>query len=166
MLKTICSLPLFCTIFFSGGKWLSGFFTWGTGGPPRWQKVCPPPHRPLSLLFDQSLSPFTEFCPRKFLHFYLLFLSILTTFQLKTASESSILCLKHQNLLKFCCRGIFGLRVQFFQVLPHLTPSPTQVPPPIWLRPQQGPKIVQKGNSPSPTKILWKKNPVKYDWKS
>ena len=36
-----------------------------------------------------------------------------------------------------------------FSSPPHLTLSPTRVPP-IWLRPQQGPKIVP------PPKILWK----------
>ena len=58
-------------VFFSGGDW----------GPPGGKKfACPPPHRPPSPLFDQSLSPSTEFCLPKFQKFYLIFLSILTTF--------------------------------------------------------------------------------------
>ena len=69
----------------------TGFF-WGDWGSPRWQKCCPssPNDRRPHALFDQN---------RKFQKCYLIFLSILTTFQIKTASESSTLCLKHQNLL-------------------------------------------------------------------
>ena len=67
-------------------------FSWGTvprGGT----------HQLPSPLFDQSLFPQLSFVPEIFQKFYLIFLSILTTFLLKTASESSISCLKHQNLL-------------------------------------------------------------------
>ena len=51
-----------------------------TGGPSLATKILPAPNRPLSPLFDQSLSPSTDLCPRKFQKFYLIFLSILTTF--------------------------------------------------------------------------------------
>ena len=43
--------------------------------------------------------------------------------------------------------SIFGLSGQFLQVPPHLTPSPTQVPPPTWLHPRRGLKIIPESKS-------------------
>ena len=75
-------------------------FSWGTGGPPCGENFAHPPHNPPpSLFFDQSLSPPNWVLSPKiseiFPHFSLNFNYFLT----QTASESSILCFKHQNLL-------------------------------------------------------------------
>ena len=70
-----------------------GFFLGGLGVPQGGKNVAPP-DRPTAVPAFWPVCPPSEFCPWKFQKFYLIFLSILTTFQLKTASESSILLLK------------------------------------------------------------------------
>ena len=76
------------------------FFSWRDWGLHRWQRLIlsipPNDHRPC--FFTRACPPSWVLSPKisKIVpHFF----SILTTFQLRTASESSILCLKHQNLL-------------------------------------------------------------------
>ena len=102
------------------------FFPGGTAGRvlPGGKVLPVPPNWQQSSLFDQTLFDMS-FVPENVEKFYLIFLYILTTFQLKTASENSILCLKHQNLLRFCCRGAFLASADNFLKSPL-----------IWLRPQ------------------------------
>ena len=57
-----------------------GFFLEGDWGPPGSENFACPPQPLPSPLFDQRLFPPTEFCPPKFQKFYLILLSILTTF--------------------------------------------------------------------------------------
>ena len=53
---------------------IQGFSPGRTGGSPQVVKILYIPTNQLpSPLFDQSLSPSTEFCPRKFQKFYLIF---------------------------------------------------------------------------------------------
>ena len=63
--------------------------------------------------------------------------------------------LKTPKFANFAVGGIFGLSGQFFQVPPHLTPSPTRVPSPDSV-PDGDRKIIPESKSP-PTKKFVKK---------
>ena len=74
-----------------------GFFPGGgLGGPPHPAKILPiPPHPTLVPVFGPRLvPPPAEVRPRKFEKFKYIFVSNLTTFQLKSTLKSCISCLK------------------------------------------------------------------------
>ena len=133
-------------------------FSLGGLGVPQAAKILSIPltdHHPAWL----EPVPLNWICPPpKFQKCYHILLSILTTFWLKTASESSILCLKHKICSNFAVGGIFDLTGQFFHVPLHIWLHPRhEFPPPSNFCPQQGPKIVPESKSPPPPpKILWK----------
>ena len=102
-----------------------GFFP---GGEPGGNKFAHPPNRPPSSLFDQSLFPQLSFVPKNFKKITSFFSQFSTTFSLKTALGSSILCLKHKkNCSNFAVGGIFASEDNFSKA-PYLTSSPTHVP--------------------------------------
>ena len=57
----------------------SGFFPWGTGGPLVVKILTGPPNDCHPRFLTEPVPP-TEICPPKLQKFYLIFLSILTTF--------------------------------------------------------------------------------------
>ena len=132
-----------------------GIFFLGDGGSPWVAKILPvPPNLSPSPLFDQSLSsptdsvggdqslsPQLSFVPENFKKFNLTFLSILTTFQLKTVP---------------CVGGIFGLRRQWFQV-PLIWLCPWHEPPPSDSVPDGDRKSSPKAGTPAQTKNFVKK---------
>ena len=100
----------------------SGFFPWGLGGFPIWQKINQFPHVTLVHFFfflDQSCLPLTEICLSKFL-----------------LNSDIISCLKHQKWFTFLS---FGIRT-FPQVLP---------PPP---HPESSQMRTENFQSPPPSK--------------
>ena len=69
------------------------FFPGRTGDPPGGENFArPPPHDHCPRFLTRACPPNWILSP-KISNFYLIFLSILTTFKLKTVSENSILCL-------------------------------------------------------------------------
>ena len=59
---------------------MKGFSRGGGDGGPQAVKILPVPLTDSRLCFLNRTCPPTEFCPRQFQKFYLIFLSILTTF--------------------------------------------------------------------------------------
>ena len=124
--------------------WSSGFFPGGTRVPLQ-QNFCPPPSichpcflrracPPIWVFFTENFKNFTSF----FSQFWLLFSSKLHHFVHKTPRFA----------LNFAVGGIFGLSGQFFQVSPHLTPSPTQIFPPSVSVPDGDRKSFPESKSP------------------
>ena len=101
---------------------MAGFFPGGTGYPQA-AKILPIPlptdRHPC---FLTRACPQTELCPKKF---YLIFLSILTTFLAQNCAHQKALHVFYALNTKICpnlaAGGSFGPSVQFYQVPPHLT---------------------------------------------
>ena len=112
---------------FIGRRTETSFFL-GDWGSPGSKNFARPPQSIVVPSSTRACSPPTEFFPKisKILpHFSLNF----DLFELKTALESFILCLKHTICSNFAVGGIFGCSGQFFQVQPHSTLSLMRVPP-------------------------------------
>ena len=111
-------------------------------GSPKAAQILPipPSYQLLSQLFDYRHLPNLGFVPGNYKHFISFFSQfwLLLSSKLYQNPESSILCLKHQNLLSFCCRWHFLAKSGHFP--PHLTLSLMQVP--HLTSTQQGLKII------------------------
>ena len=122
-------LLVFPTSCWRKKKSKSRVFSLGGMGPPIQPKFCqsspPPPHRHLSPLLDQGLSPPAKVRPRKFDKFKYIFVSNLTSFKLKGTLKSCISCLKWQKCPNFVLGGQFELQSDFFHKSP---PPPTSSP--------------------------------------
>ena len=108
-----------------------GFFL---GCSPCSENFARPPNQPPSPFFDQSLSPPTEFCSRKFQKFYL----ILSQFWVLFSSKL------HQKALDL-----------FYASADNFSKSPL-----IGLRPRYGPKNCPRKQAPPPHQKFCEKNPV------
>ena len=118
------------------------------GGFPLAEKIFPVPQLTAVPAFSLEPVPPNWVLSPKFQKFYLIFLSILTTFQLKTTSESSISCL-HKTpkfALNFAVGGHFWPQWTIFSNSPS-SDSMMRISP-IWLRPDGHRKIVPKIKSP------------------
>ena len=145
--------PQVCTT--SMGEWVGGARFFPLGDFPRWQKFCPSPNRPLSPLFDQSLSPpQLSFVPQNFKNFTSLF----SEFWLPFSSKLHRRALFYAWNTKICSNFAVGVHYWPQQTIFPNPPSSDSVPnvrpPPIWLHPWWGPKITPESNPPP--KILWK----------